>query len=82
VHEDGVLNRKNITGAWRLGKVGSPRRYPVPLTEDTGRGQSRWFRVGACCGAWPPFWVRPKPGIWGTRPERECNAGEDELAGR
>ena len=46
----------------------------VKLTEDTERGQSRWFRVGACLCSLPPIWGRPQPGIWGTRPERESNA--------
>lgn len=57
----GVLNRRNITegsefagGSWE-----SPRPCPVKLTEDTGRGQSRWFRVEACLIMWstPHFGV-------------------------
>lgn len=32
------------------------------LTEGTGRGQSRWFRVEACLIMWstPHFWGRPE----------------------
>src|SRR5215469_3023078 len=74
-HTRGVLNRRIITegsefagGSWE-----SPRPCPVKLTEDTGRGQSRWFRVGACLCCVPPIGVALSRAFWGTRPERESN---------
>ena len=57
-------SRRNysVLGALVLSDRESPRPCPRDfLTEDTGRGQSRWFRVEACSVTnLPRFWGRPE----------------------
>ena len=77
---DRVLNRKNITGVQLLeGELGVAA--PVSSKADGGH-RTRTIPLvqsGGVLWSVPPFWGRPKPGIWGTRPERESNAVEDEV---
>ena len=77
---DRVLNRKNITGVRLLeGELGVAA--PVSSKADGGH-RTRTIPLvqsGGVLWSVPPFGGRPKPGIWGTRPERESNAVEDEV---
>ena len=60
--KDTVKPRDYIDLGSRIGE--SPRPCPMLLTEDIGRGQSRWFRgeVGfKLREAWPPLWGRLEP---------------------
>jgi hypothetical protein len=78
-HRDRVLNRKNITGAGLLGGIGVAA--PISSKADGGH-RTRTIPLvqsGGLLWSVPPFWGRPKPSIWGTRPERESNAVEDEV---
>ena len=54
----------NYELGYSLRRLGVAASVPsVSLTEDTGRGQSRWFRVEACLILWstPHFWGRHEP---------------------
>ena len=78
---DRVLNRKNITGGARL-----RREFGVAASVSSKADGGHWTRTiplvqsGGLLWSVPPFWGRPKPGIWGTRPERESNAVEDAVS--
>ena len=58
------LDFRSAVDGYSLRRLGVAASVPsVSLTEDTGRGQSRWFRVEACLILWstPHFWGRHEP---------------------